>query len=77
MKGSQKSCKRPTSSQMNALFKRIRDAGLQVVPAKSGHWKVLDADGKYLVTCSGSPKGCHAVDQTLRELRRYHGIEID
>lgn len=69
-----KSKARPSTKEMRRLFADIRSAGLDLVHARSGHWKVL-RDGKYLITISCS-SGIHNVSQARRDLRRYHGIEL-
>lgn len=65
---------RPSSKEYRRLFDQIREAGLELVHAQSGHWKVLK-DGAYLLTisCTG---GHYACAQVRRDLRRYHGIEL-
>lgn len=70
-----KSKARPSTKAHRALFAAIKAAGLELVHAQSGHWKVLQ-DGKYLLTISCT-SGNYAAAQVRRDLRRYHGIELD
>jgi len=64
------------TSVQRKFFRQLRRMGLQVV-VRSGHCKVLDADGNYLLTTSGTPK-CpeNQINELRRDLRRYHGIEV-
>jgi len=63
------------SSELDALLRQIRAAGLTVVQAKTKHWKVYR--GKQLITTIAStPSDVRGV-RNARAILRRAGMEVD
>jgi hypothetical protein len=57
-------------SEMLALVRRLRKAGVSVEQARNNHWIVRDASGRRVAVMAHTPGGGRAMANTLASLRR-------
>jgi len=58
------------SSDLKKILKSAERQGFTVRQTRNGHLQVLSADGKGMVTLSGTPSDHRALKNTLADLRR-------
>ncbi|AEN79572.1 hypothetical protein ARBITER_69 [Mycobacterium phage Arbiter] len=67
---------RPADKQTRKLKRQLERAGLRVTLGGNGHWKVYDGE-RYLLTFAGTSADNMQTRHVRRDLRRYHGIELE
>lgn len=70
------SARRGVSKDLRVLLSRVEAAGGTVKPCRrSSHWKVYNAEGRYVTTICGTPSDWRSWRNDIANLRRA-GIKV-